>query len=159
MFFWHGWKLGFTNCVFEKLCSENTILIALSAKNSSCNKKAVCWEKQKTYEKLWVVFQHGKMVFFGLFFWGFDGFVVCLCVWYSCKSVKMLVFSWFGGLLCGGLFLLFGFGRFVFCGSWFAFLLFSFCFCLFWHWFCFVVGLLLVLLLFCFCFLLFFWRV
>ena len=24
--FWHGWKSGFTNCVFEKLCfAENTI--------------------------------------------------------------------------------------------------------------------------------------
>ena len=37
-----GENLGFTNCVFEKLCSsENTIFIVFSAKHSSCNKKAV----------------------------------------------------------------------------------------------------------------------
>ena len=52
VFFDMGEKLGFTNCVFEKLCSsENTIFIVFSAKHSSCNKKAVCWEKQKIYEK------------------------------------------------------------------------------------------------------------
>ena len=45
-------RLGFTNCVFEKLCSsENTIFIVFSEKHCSCNQKAVCWEKQKIYEK------------------------------------------------------------------------------------------------------------
>ena len=35
-----GEKVGFTNCVFEKLCSsENTSFIVFSAKHSSCNKK------------------------------------------------------------------------------------------------------------------------
>ena len=39
-----GEKVGFTSCVFEKLCFyfENTIFIALSEKHSSCNKKPVC---------------------------------------------------------------------------------------------------------------------
>ena len=47
-----GEKVGFTNCVFEKLCaSESTIFIVLSANHSSCNKKGVCWKKQKMYEK------------------------------------------------------------------------------------------------------------
>ena len=40
VFFDMGEKVGFTNCVIEKLCSsENTIFIVLSAKHSSCNKK------------------------------------------------------------------------------------------------------------------------
>ena len=35
-----GEKVGFTNCVFEKLCSsEYTIFVVFSAKHSSCNKK------------------------------------------------------------------------------------------------------------------------
>ena len=43
VFFDMGEKLGFTNCVFEKLCSsENTSFIVFSAKHSSCNKNAVC---------------------------------------------------------------------------------------------------------------------
>ena len=45
-------KLGFTNCVFEKLCfTENTIFIVFSAKQSFSEAKMVCWEKQKIYEK------------------------------------------------------------------------------------------------------------
>ena len=49
-FFDMGEKVGFTNCVFEKLCSsENNIFIVFSAKHSSCNKKAVCWKA----ENLW----------------------------------------------------------------------------------------------------------
>ena len=39
VFFDMGEKVGFTNCVFEKLCSsENTNFIVLSAKHSSCKK-------------------------------------------------------------------------------------------------------------------------
>ena len=47
-FFDMGEKVGFTNCVFEKLCffSENTIFIVFSEKHSSCNTNNVC--KQKT---------------------------------------------------------------------------------------------------------------
>ena len=25
--FWHGWKVGFTNCVFEKLCFLKTLFL------------------------------------------------------------------------------------------------------------------------------------
>ena len=63
VFFDMGEKVGFTDCVFEKLCSsENTSFIVFSAKHSNCTKKAVCWKKQKIYEKSWVVFDHGKKV-------------------------------------------------------------------------------------------------
>ena len=45
-------KVGFTNCVFEKLCfPENTIFIVFSAKHSFSKTKTVCWKKQKIYEK------------------------------------------------------------------------------------------------------------
>ena len=37
-----GEKVGFTNCVFEKVCpSENTSFIVLSAKHSCCNKNCM----------------------------------------------------------------------------------------------------------------------
>ena len=36
-------KVGFTNCVFEKLCfPENTIFIVFSAKHSFSKTKTVC---------------------------------------------------------------------------------------------------------------------
>ena len=45
-------KVGFTNCVFEKLCfPENTIFIVFSAKHSFSKTKTVCWKKQKISEK------------------------------------------------------------------------------------------------------------
>ena len=70
-FFDMGEKVGFTNCVFEKLCSsENTIFIVLSAKHSSCNKKAVFWRKQRIYEIVGCFWACQKGVFC-LFFWGF----------------------------------------------------------------------------------------
>ena len=41
-----GEKVGFTNCVFGKLCfSENTIFIVFSEKHSSCNTNTVCKHK------------------------------------------------------------------------------------------------------------------
>ena len=52
VFFDIGEKVGFTNCVFEKLCfPENTIFIVFSAKHSFSKTKTVCWKKQKIYEK------------------------------------------------------------------------------------------------------------
>ena len=46
VFFDMGEKVGFTNCVFEKLCfSENTIFIVFSAKHSFSKAKMVCWKK------------------------------------------------------------------------------------------------------------------
>ena len=42
-FFDMGEKVGFTNCVFEKLCfPENTIFILFSAKHSFSKAKTVC---------------------------------------------------------------------------------------------------------------------
>ena len=44
-------KVGFTNCVFEKLCfPENTIFIVFSA-NTVFQKQKLYVEKQKFYEK------------------------------------------------------------------------------------------------------------
>ena len=43
VFFDMGEKVGFTNCVFEKLCfCENTIFIVFSAKHSFSKAKTVC---------------------------------------------------------------------------------------------------------------------
>ena len=59
-------KLGFTNCVFEKLClSEHTIFIVFAAKHSFSNNKTVCWKKQKCIKNNGLFFEHGKIVFFG----------------------------------------------------------------------------------------------
>ena len=45
-------KVGFTNCVFEKLCfPENTIFIVFSAKHSFQKQKLYVEKKQKIYEK------------------------------------------------------------------------------------------------------------
>ena len=47
-----GEKVGFTNCVFEKVCfSENTIFIVFSAKHSFSKNKNCMMKKQKIYEK------------------------------------------------------------------------------------------------------------
>ena len=52
VFFDMGEKVGFTNCVFEKLCSsENNKCIVVSAEHSSCNKKLYL---EKT-ENLWKI--------------------------------------------------------------------------------------------------------
>ena len=120
-------KVGFTNCVFEKLCfPENTIFIVFSAKHSFSKTKTVCSKKQKIYEKQWVVFEHGGMVFFGglffevlMFVFGVSGIVS--------KVSKMLVFPSFLGFFLGWLIVvhlgLEGLGVFVF-------LVFVFLFCL-----------------------------
>ena len=51
VFFDMGEKVGFTNCVFENLCSsENTIFIVLSENTAVATKKLYV-EKQKIYEK------------------------------------------------------------------------------------------------------------
>ena len=81
-------KVGFTNCVFEKLCSsENILFIVFSAKHSSCSKKAVL--KNKKFMKSSGLFLNMARRCFRLLFSGFNVFVVCfLCVWSSSKSVK-----------------------------------------------------------------------
>ena len=48
VFFDMGEKVGFTNCVFEKLFfffSENSIFIVFSEKHSICNTNTVCKQK------------------------------------------------------------------------------------------------------------------
>ena len=91
-------------------------------------------KKQKTYEKLWVVFEHGKKVFLFVFFQVLMFLLFVFCVFGKvAKVLKMLVFfSQFFWLLGVAYSCLFGFGRFrCFCVSCFCFLLFRFCFRLF----------------------------
>ena len=76
-----GEKVGFTNCVFEKLCfSENTIFIVFSEKHSSCNTNTVCKQKQKIDENSGLFLNMAKGCFFCLFL--FPGFnVIVFFVW------------------------------------------------------------------------------
>ena len=104
--------------------SENAILWCFQQTQLFKNKNCML-KKQKIYEKLWVVFEHGKWCFLGLFFSGFNVIVVCfLCVCHSCKSVQNACFPSFLGF-CGVAYsCLLGFGRFrCFSGScvWFFF--------------------------------------
>ena len=77
-----GEKVGFTNCVFEKLClfSENTIFIVFSEKHSSCNTNTVCKQRQKIEMKnrgLFWAWQKGVFLFVS-----FPGFnVIVFFVW------------------------------------------------------------------------------
>ena len=109
VFFDMGEKVGFTNCVFEKLCfPENTIFIVFSAKHSFSKTKTVCWIKQKIYENSGLFLNMANGVFWvWFFFWGFNIKKVCFwCVWHCFKSVKKcLFFSQFFGLFWGGLLL------------------------------------------------------
>ena len=143
-----GEKVGFTNCVFEKLCfPENTIFIVFSAKHSISKTKTVCWKKT---ENLWQIvgcFWTWQMVSFGFgFFWGFNIKKVCFwCVWHCFKSVKNACFAQFWGLFWGGLLLFIWVWKVrCFCVSCVCFsLLCCFCFCFV----CFVIG-----FVFCFVF-------
>ena len=62
-----GWELGFTNCVFEKRSSQNTIFIVFSAKHSSCNKNYML-RKAEHLEKIVACLNMAKWWFGGLFF-------------------------------------------------------------------------------------------
>ena len=135
-------KVGFTNCVFEKLCfPENTIFIVFSAKHSFSKTKTVCWKNRKFMKNSGLFLNMAKWCFGGLFFWGFNVIVVCFwCVWHSSKSVKNACFFsqfwvFFSGVAhcCSS-----GFGRFrCFCVSCVCFsFLCCFCFCFV----CFVLG-------------------
>ena len=134
-------KVGFTNCVFEKLCfPENTIFIVFSAKHSFSKTKTVCWKKT---ENLWKIvgcfwtWQNG--VFGGLFFEVLilkGLFLVCLALFQVLKMLVFFpVFLGFSGVAhcCSA-----GFGRFrCFCVSCVCFSFLScFCFCFV----CFVLG-------------------
>ena len=105
-FFDMGEKWGFTNCVFEKLCSsESTSFIVFSAKHSSCN-KTVGWNKQKIMNNCGLFLSMAKRCFFVFF-------QVLMLLWFVfcgfgrvAKVLKMLfLFSQCFGFLWGGLFL------------------------------------------------------
>ena len=149
--------------------SENTIFIEFSEKQSSCNTNTVCKQKTEDDEKKWVVFEHGKRVFFCLFL--FQALMsLCFLPGKVARVLKMLVLLPFFAL-CGVAYsCLFGFGRFrCFCVSclcfsfccWFCFYLFAL-FCL---WLDVVVSVsvfvsfVLVVFFVCLLFFLFFWRV
>ena len=69
MFFDMVAKVGFTNCVFEKLCfPENTIFIVFSAKHS--------FQKQKLYVEKNRKFMKNSGLFLNMEKWCFFG--VCL---------------------------------------------------------------------------------
>ena len=124
-------------------------------------------KKDKTYEKLWVVFEHGKMVLFGFVSWGFNVIVVCFrCVWHSSRSVKnACFFPSFGAFVGWFILVYFGFGRFrrfvflvfvfVFCVAFVSVLFALFLFCcwiVFWYWFLFCFSFCFFVLLFFFFF-------
>ena len=152
-------KLGFTNCVFEKLCFVfwKHFLYSVSAKHSFSKTKTVCWKKNRKFMKNSGLFLNmAKWCFLGLFFSGFHVIVVCFwCVWHSSKSVQTCLFFFqFWGAFVGWLILAYlgleGLGVFVF-------LVFVFLFCVafvsvLFALFCFVVGLFWVLVLVLFCF-------
>ena len=125
--FWHGWKVGFTNCVFEKLCfPENTIFIVFSAKHSFSKTRTVCRKKQKFMKNSGLFSNMARWGFLGLFFEVLILKVCFWCVWHCFKSVKNACFfpslGGFSGVAhcCSS-----GFGRFrCFCVSCVCF---SFC--------------------------------
>ena len=98
-----GEKVGFTNCVFEKLCSsENTMFIEFSAKHSNCNKKLYVEQKRKFTQNSGLFFYMAKRCF--VYFSGFNFSVVCFCVFGKvAKALNMLVVFLFPilGVFCG----------------------------------------------------------
>ena len=114
--------MGFTNCVFEKLClSENTIFLVFSAKHSSCNKNSCMLKKTENFMKNSGLFlSMAKRCFLFAFFPGFNvtcGLFLYLATLQEC--LKMLVFFSQVWGLCGVAYSsVFGFGRFrCFCVS------------------------------------------
>ena len=69
--------------VFLKSCVLlKTLFFSVSEKHSSCNDKTVCWKKKEDLWKIVGCFWTWQNGVFGLFFWGFYGFVLgFLCVW------------------------------------------------------------------------------
>ena len=80
-------KVGFTNCVFEKLCfPENTIFIVFSAKHSFSKTKTVCWKTVNLWKIVGCFWTWQNGVFW-VCFWGFNikRFVlVCLALFQKC---------------------------------------------------------------------------
>ena len=83
-------KVGFTNCVFEKLCfPENTIFIVFSAKHSFSKTKTVCRKKKRKFMKNSGLFLNkAKWYFLGVCFFEvliLKGlFLVCLVLFQKC---------------------------------------------------------------------------
>ena len=78
-----GEKVGFTNCVFEKLCfTENTIFMVFSAKHS--------FQKQKWYVENNRTFMKNSGLFLNMAQWCFLGFLF----------FEVLVLLWFVFLVC-----------------------------------------------------------
>ena len=81
-------KVGFTNCVFEKLCfPENTIFIVFSAKHSFSKTKTVCWKNRKFMKNSGLFLNIAKWCFVGLFFEVLilkGLFLVCLALLQKC---------------------------------------------------------------------------
>ena len=68
-FFDMGEKVGFTNCVFEKVCfSENTIFIVFPAKHSFSKTKNCMLKKNRKFMKIVGWKEHGKLYFWFSFF-------------------------------------------------------------------------------------------
>ena len=98
-------KVGFTNCVLEKLCSsENTMFIVFSANTAVATKS--CMLKNRQFMKNSGLFLNMAKRCFCLFLSGFNVIVVCFCVSGKVAQVlKMLAFFPFLGAVWGGLFL------------------------------------------------------
>ena len=61
--------MGFTNCVFEKLCfPENTIFIVFSAEHSFSKTKTVCSKKQKIMKNSGLFLNMAEWCFLGFVF-------------------------------------------------------------------------------------------
>ena len=91
-------KVGFTNCVFEKLCfPENTIFIVFSAKHSFSKKNCMLKKNRKFMKNSGLFLNIAKWCFVGLFLEVLilkGLFLVCLAL---LQVLKMLVFPCFGG--------------------------------------------------------------
>ena len=89
-----GEKVGFTNSVFEKLCSsENAILRVFSAKHSSCSKKLYVEKKRKFMKNCGLLLNMAKGCFL-VCLSGFNVFWFVLCVFSKvAKVLKKLVSS------------------------------------------------------------------
>ena len=148
------WHLVFEKGVFFFYTGEKLVLLTVFLKSGVLLKTlfffivfsantAVAIKKlyvENITENLWKIvgcfwtWQNGVFGFF--FFLRFEWFCgLFLCVWYSCKSVKMLVF--FSPVFLGFCVVVYSclfwvWKVKVFCGSCFSFLLLRFCFCSFW---------------------------
>ena len=153
-------KVGFTNCVFDKLCFFfwKHYFYSVFSKTQLFKNKNYMLKKEKIYERLWF-FEHGiMMVFLGFVFSGFNVIVVCFCVsGIVAKVLKMLVFfpvfwafvGWlilvYLGLEGLGVFVVLVFG-FSFVQILFLFVLVLFLFC------CWRCSFIVFLSFYCFCF-------